>query len=127
MMGDKAKLLFVDDDTLMHRLYGPHIERAGYEVLSATDGNAGTEIAQRELPQLVVMDLIMPEGDGVRAIVELKKRPETRGIPIIAISADPQYHQFRKQLSVLGAQGFLTKPFSPAQLISEIRRLDVTE
>ena len=123
MTGSRPKVLFVDDDALMHRLYGPHIERAGYEVLSATDGVAGTEIAQRELPQLVVMDLIMPEGDGVRAIVELKNAQATGGIPIIAISADPDYHQFRKQLSGLGAESFLTKPFSPAQLISEIRRV----
>jgi len=123
MTGSRPKVLFVDDDALMHRLYGPHIERAGYEVLSATDGVAGTEIAQRELPRLVVMDLIMPEGDGVRAIVELKNAQATRGIPIIAISADPDYHRFRKQLSGLGAESFLTKPFSPAQLISEIRRV----
>ena len=122
-MGDKTKVLFVDDDALMHRLYGPYIERAGYQVLSAMDGVTGAEVAQRELPQLVVMDLVMPNGDGVRAMIELKNGAATRGIPIIAISADPQYHRFRKQLSGLGAESFLPKPFSPSQLLAEILRV----
>jgi CheY-like chemotaxis protein len=88
------------------------------------DGSKAGEIANQELPQVVVMDMVLPGTDGVAAILEMKKQPTTSSIPVIAISANQAYHQFRQQLSNLGAESFLSKPFSPKQLVSEIRRLD---
>ena len=123
-MGARPKILFVDDDTLMHRLYQPHIERAGYEMLGLTEGSEVAQIAGRELPQVVVMDMVLPGANGVAAILEIKRKEATKAIPVIAISADPEYYQFRQQLSRLGADSFLSKPFSPVKLVSEIRRLD---
>jgi CheY-like chemotaxis protein len=124
MTGARPKILFVDDDPLMHRLYLPHIERAGYDVVGLMEGSEAGQVADRELPQVVVMDMVLPGADGVAAILEIKKQESTKAIPVIAISADPEYHQFRQQLSRLGADSFLSKPFSPVKLVSEIRRLD---
>ena len=62
------KVLLVDDDPLIHRLYRPHIERAGYQVLNASSGVEAIELATRELPQLIVMDIMMPELDGLSEI-----------------------------------------------------------
>jgi CheY-like chemotaxis protein len=123
-MGARPKILLVDDDPLMHQLYRPHIERAGYEVVGLMDGSEVGQIARRELPQVVIMDMVLPGADGVAAILEIKKQETTRSIPVIAISANQEYHQFRQQLLGLGAESFLSKPFSPIQLLSEIRRLD---
>jgi len=108
----------------MHRLYGPHIERAGYEMIGATDGAEAIEIANRELPQVVIMDILMPGTDGVAAISEIKKAANTSTIPVIAISGYPQYHMLQQQLTGAGVESFLPKHFSPAKLVSEIRRLD---
>ena len=107
----------------MHRLYGPHIERAGYEMIGVMDGAEAIALANRELPQVVVIDIIMPGTDGVTAITEIKKAPATRNIPVIAISGYPQYHSLQQQLAGAGVESFLPKHFSPAKLISEIRRL----
>ena len=123
-MGVRPKVLFADDDLLMHRLYGPHIERAGYEMIGAMDGAEAIEIAGRELPQVVIMDIIMPGTDGVTAITEIKKAETTCRIPVIAISGYAQYHTLQQQLTGAGVESFLPKQFSPAKLVSEIRRLD---
>ena len=123
-MGSRPKVLLVDDDPLMHRLYQPHIERAGYEMLGLLDGSEASQTASRELPQVVVMDMVLPGTDGMAAIMDIKKNVTIKSIPVIAISANPDYHRFRQLLTRLGADSFLSKPFSPVQLVSEIRRLD---
>lgn len=122
--GVKPKVLFADDDLLMHRLYGPHIERAGYEMIGATDGSDAIMLAESEQPQVVVMDIVMPGTDGVAAIMKIKQAGTTKDIPIIAISGNPEFHCLRQQLAGVGVELFLPKHFSPAKLVSEIRRLD---
>ena len=122
-MGAKPKVLLVDDDPLMHRLYQPHLERAGYEMLGLMDGSEAGQVARRESPLVVVIDMVLPGADGVATILDLQKSETTRAIPVIAISAHPQYHQFRQQLTRLGAQSFLSKPFSPGRLVSEIQKV----
>jgi len=121
-MGSRPKILLVDDDPLMHRLYPPYIERAGYEVVSLLDGAEAAQTTSRELPKVVIMDMVLPGGDGMTAIMDIKRT--VTGIPVIAISANPEYHRFRQLLTQSGVDLFLSKPFSPVQLVSEIRRLD---
>ena len=117
-----AKILIVDDEPTVHRLLQHHLERAGYELLAATNGREAIEMARREDPQLIVMDVMMAEMDGITALRCLKKEEDTREIPVIMITANA--HSVTKQESeAAGASYFLTKPFSPKQLISEIRRL----
>ena len=120
----KPKILFVDDDPLMHRLYQPHIEKAGYQVLSLMDGGEALQVASREKPQVVVMDMMLPGTDGIAAILVIKSAGATRDIPILAISSDLTYNSMRRQLTDMGVKAFLSKPFSPARLVTEIRRLD---
>jgi len=118
-----SKVLIVDDDPLIHQLYRRHIEHAGFELLSATDGREAVEIAEREVPQVIVMDIMMPEMDGLSAVLGLKKKTGTRAIPIIMITANPMYHLCQRESEWAGAAVFLTKPFSPARLVEEIERL----
>jgi CheY-like chemotaxis protein len=117
------KVLLVDDDPLMHRLYRHHIGRAGYELLSAFNGAQAVDVAARELPHLIIMDIMMPELDGLSAIREIKRESATKEIPIIVITANPQYHLSEQESQWAGATLFLTKPFGPARLVSEIKRL----
>ena len=117
------QILVVDDDQLMHRLFQHHLERAGYQVLSALNGREALEIAARQPPPLlIVMDIMMPDIDGLAALRELKKADATKSIPVIIITAN-SHHLTRKESEACGAAIFLTKPFSPTQLLNEIRRL----
>lgn len=116
------QVLIVDDDALMHRLFQHHLERAGYKMMSAMNGRDGIELASRESPNLIVMDIMMPDMDGVAALRELKKAAATKDIPIIIITANGNALA-RKESENSGAALFLTKPFSPTQLVDHIKRL----
>jgi CheY-like chemotaxis protein len=117
------KVLLVDDDPLMHRLYRQHIEQAGYQMLSAFNGVEAVALAAREVPQLIVMDIMMPEMDGLSAIREIRLNEAAKATPIIIITANPQYHLSEHEPKSAGAALFLTKPFGPARLVSAIREL----
>lgn len=117
------KILIVDDDRLIHRLYQPHLERAGYQMLSAFKGDEAVEVATRELPQVIVMDIMMPDMDGLSAMREIKKHDRTKGIPVIVITANPHYHLSQMESQWAGAAAFLTKPFGPPSLISALKQV----
>ena len=116
------QVLLVDDDALMHRLFQHHLERAGYKMISAMNGRDALDLAARQRPNLIIMDIMMPDMDGVAALRELKKGDNTRDIPIIIITANGNALA-RKESENSGAALFLTKPFSPTQLLDEIRRI----
>ena len=116
-------ILMVDDDLIVHRLYQPHIERAGWRMIGAANGREAIEVAGREKPQVIVMDIMMPEMDGVEAVLELKRDPSTKGIPVIVITSNPQYYQNKAAFTEAGAALFLPKPFGPAQLLQAIGAL----
>ncbi len=117
-----AKILVVDDEPIVHRLLQHHLERAGYEMIAASNGREALELADREGPQLIVMDVMMAEMDGLTALRRLKKEDHTKAIPVIMITANPHYAA-QQESKAAGAAMFLTKPFSPIQLLTEIDRL----
>jgi CheY-like chemotaxis protein len=117
------KVLLVDDDPLMHRLYSPHLQRAGYQMFSAFTGVEAIDLAARELPQVIVMDIMMPEMDGLSAIRLIRSDEATKNIPVVVITANPQYHMCQQESEWAGATVFLTKPFGPASLVAAIRGL----
>ena len=119
-----SKILIVDDDPLMHLLYKNHLEGAGYQMIMASNGVEALAVAARELPQLIVMDVMMVGMDGMTALRELKSAEATKGIPVLIITGNVNQHAAaRRESELSGAAGFLTKPFSPAQLLAEVRRL----
>jgi two-component system chemotaxis response regulator CheY len=116
------QILVVDDDQLMHMLFEHHLEGAGYRMLSAMSGQQGLEMADREQPALIVMDVMMPDVDGLAVLRELKRLDTTKAIPVIIITSN-RHALMQKESESAGAAIFLTKPFSPSQLLNEIRRL----
>jgi CheY-like chemotaxis protein len=123
MRQKKIKILIVDDDPLMHLLYKRHLERQGFEVLAAQNGEEALRVVAQSRPDLILMDVMMPEKDGLAAVRELKQNEVMREVPVIVMTADAeQYQAVGKEARIAGAEGFLTKPVSPARLISEVRR-----
>jgi CheY-like chemotaxis protein len=116
------KVLIVDDEPHMLRVTELSIKKGNYAIVIARNGREAVELAAREKPDLIVMDVIMPEMDGLTALKHLKASPDTAGIPVIMLTV--RGHALtRQQAEEAGAAIFLTKPFSPTQLLAEARKL----
>jgi two-component system alkaline phosphatase synthesis response regulator PhoP/two-component system response regulator VicR len=116
------KILVVDDEKPIVRLVQVNLEHAGYEVVTAYDGKEALEKVEQEKPDLIILDVMMPQMDGFEVMQRLQANPKTRDIPVIMLTAKAQDADvFRGWQS--GVTLYLTKPFSPFELISFVRRI----
>jgi len=117
-----TKILIVDDEPHMLRVTELSIKKGGYQIVIGRNGKEALELAAREKPSLIVMDVSMPEMDGLTALTQLKANPETAKIPVIMLTVRGQA-MARQQAEQSGAAVYLTKPFSPSQLLVEVKKL----
>lgn len=116
------KILAVDDEKHIVRLVQINLQKAGYEVTTAGNGREALESVAAERPDLIVMDVMMPEMDGFAALQKLKDDPSTANIPVIMLTAKAQDADVFKGWQS-GADLYLTKPFNPAELITFVKRI----
>ena len=116
------KILYVEDNEDNVYMLVRRLERQGFEVLTAPDGEQGVAMARSEHPDLIVMDLNMPVLDGWEATRRLKGAPETEAIPIIALSAHAMSGD-RERAIEAGCDDYDTKPVRIASLMAKIRTL----
>lgn len=109
----KPRVLIVEDNVDNFELVRFLLERAGYQVLSAANGLEGLDAAKRERPDLILMDLSMPEMDGWNATSHLKADEETRDIPVLALTAHTLPGD-RKRAIDAGCDGYISKPINVA-------------
>ena len=114
------KILVVEDERDIADLIGFNLQRNGYEVLKAHDGIAGTEVALRERPSLIILDLMLPGRDGYAVFRALRRDPRTATTPVIMLTARAQTEDRIQGLEV-GADDYLTKPFSPKDLMLRVQ------
>ena len=114
------RILVVDDDELILEVAQMSLEVVGgWTVLTAADGQQGLEVARAELPDAIVMDVMMPGMDGPTAAVALRADPVTAGIPIVLLTAKVQAAD-RATFAELPVRGVLGKPFDPMRLPAEL-------
>ena len=119
----RKTILVVDDEPEMAAMISRYLLQEGYKTVTATSGSEALKLAARELPFAVTLDIIMPDMDGWEVLQGLKKNPETRDIPVIIVSISEE----RETGFALGAVGYVTKPVSKKQLISEIQKIGKPE
>jgi twitching motility two-component system response regulator PilH len=115
-----AKILIVDDSPSQLYSLQKIVEKLGHEAISAEDGAEGVETAKRELPDLILMDVVMPNLNGFQATRQLSKEESTSHIPVILVSTKNQETD-RVWGMRQGAKGYVTKPINEKILISTIR------
>ena len=115
-------ILIVDDEPHMLLIIELSLKKAGYDIMTAINGVDAVTTAARLLPALIVMDVAMPEMDGITALKQLKATPATAGIPVIMLTTRGQ-NLTREEAAHSGAALYLTKPFSPSLLAAEARRI----
>lgn len=116
------RILIVDDDVDTLRLVGLMLQRQGYEIISASNGSQGVEKALAEKPDLVLLDVMMPDMDGYEVTRRLRKNPATSAIPILMFTAKTQIDDKVAGFEV-GADDYLTKPTHPTELQAHVRTL----
>src|SRR6478672_8152180 len=116
------KLLLVEDNEEGRDGLSRHLRRKGYEVLTAADGRQGVEAARTGAPDLVLMDMSLPVLDGWEATRQLKANPQTRHIPVIALTAHAMAGDREKALAA-GCDEYDTKPVEFARLLGKIEAL----
>ncbi|OGZ34906.1 MAG: hypothetical protein A3A94_00975 [Candidatus Portnoybacteria bacterium RIFCSPLOWO2_01_FULL_43_11] len=117
------KILIIEDEQNLLEMYRVRFEKAGYEVFAVNNGQPGVEIAQKEKPDLILLDILMPSQDGYEVIQILKKDPKTKGIPILVFSNLAQPEEIKKGLK-LGADDYVIKTdLTPTELTDKVERM----
>jgi two-component system phosphate regulon response regulator PhoB len=118
-MARRKKILVVDDERDLVELIGLNLLRNGYEVISAHDGATGLDMARKMMPDMIVLDVMMPGLSGRDVTTALKADPKTSGIPIVMLTAKTEETDIIVGLS-LGADDYVTKPFSMKVLLARV-------
>ena len=121
------RILVVEDQEDNRTILRDLLTAADFEYLEATSGAAGVVAAERERPDLILMDIQLPEIDGYEATRRIKAKPDLNSIPIIAVTSFALSGDDKKALAA-GCQDYITKPYSPRALLAKVREhLDKTE
>lgn len=116
------KILIVDDDVDTLRLVGLMLQRQGYQISAATNGQQGISKAMEEQPDLILLDVMMPDMDGYEVTRQLRQKPSTSEIPILMFTAKTQLDDKIAGFEV-GADDYLTKPTHPSELQAHVKAL----
>ncbi|MCZ6626209.1 MAG: response regulator [Deltaproteobacteria bacterium] len=118
----KTKILLVEDNPATMEVMQQELEVLGYDVAIAKDGAEAVEMAGSELPDLIIMDMLMPKMDGSEATSRIRKNPKTHAIPILAATAKA-LPEDRDKCLASGCDDYLAKPFSYRELHDAIEKL----
>lgn len=119
----KYKILAVDDEPSVLALLEKRLVSAGYEVLTASSGKDALEMARKEKPSLIILDILMPDMDGSELAAILHQDPQLNSIPILFLTCLYTKREEQKEGHEIGHNFFLAKPYDPKELLDEIQSL----
>jgi len=116
------KILLIEDEKLLSEMYKERFEREGFEVVTSLDAEEGFELAKKEKPDLIILDILLPEKNGIGFLEDRKKAPEIASIPVIALS-NYDHPLARKKALELGAKEYIIKTdFTPQEIVEKVKR-----
>jgi len=119
---NKSRILVVDDEPDTLELLEFNLKNSGYDVTTASDGNEALAKARKSAPDLIILDVMLPEVDGLEVCKILRRDPATSKIPVLMLTAKAE--EVDRILGLeLGARDYVTKPFSPRELVLRVRNL----
>lgn len=116
------KILIADDDTEMLETLTSMLEAEGYAVIRAENGLEAVELARKELPALVMLDIHMPMMDGLKACREIKADKVTKGVPVVMLTVEGSINEIQQAISY-GAKTYITKPSSKAEILKVVKSI----
>jgi DNA-binding response OmpR family regulator len=118
-MGDRKRVLIVDDEPDILKTVIFRLKKAGYQVIAAEDGKTGLELARKERPDLILLDVRLPVMDGCEVCQRLKSEDNFRKIPVIFFSASV-VDKLIDRIEEFGAEDYIIKPFEPEELLNKV-------
>jgi DNA-binding NarL/FixJ family response regulator len=118
-VGNHRRLLLIDDDPNLILLVKDYLEFRGYEVVTAENGREAIEVLEKDLPDMIICDVMMPEMDGYSLVEHVRSDPRTSWIPVLFLSAKGQSQDRVKGLNT-GADVYMVKPFEPEELVAQV-------
>ncbi|MGB2088110.1 MAG: response regulator transcription factor [Psychroflexus salarius] len=115
-----SKILIVDDEPNIVMALDYALQKQGFTVLIARDGQEALDIVKKDIPKVIILDIMMPKVDGFEVLNQLKSNPKTRDITVIILSAKNKTKDIENGLKA-GANEYLAKPFSTKKLIEKIK------
>lgn len=123
MVDDAKRLVYIEDEVEMIDLVRLILGRKGFEVIGANGGKEGLEAVRAEVPDLVLLDLMMPDLDGWEVFQQMKAEEATRHIPVIVVTAKAQTIDRVLGLHIAKVDDYISKPFSPQELITSVEKV----
>ena len=123
MTADTKRIIYIEDEQEMIDLVRLILSRKGYQVKGAIGGQEGLDLVRAESPDLVLLDLMMPDMDGWEVYQQMKAGTTTRGIPVIVITAKAQNIDKVLGVHIAKVDDYISKPFSPQQLIESVENV----
>ena len=122
-METKTKILIIEDDTFIMDMYQTKFEMAGFETLKAKDGDKGVKAAKKEKPDIIILDIVMPQMDGFEVLKAIKKDSETKDIPVVLLTNLGQRENIEEGLK-LGAADYIIKAhFTPDEVVGKVEKV----
>ena len=123
MAEEKKKILCIEDEPEMIALIKLILERKGFEVLEAVGGQEGLEVIRREMPDLILLDLMMPDVDGWEVFRQVRADERLKDIPVIVVTAKAQSIDKVLGLHIAKVDDYVTKPFGPQELLKRVNKV----
>jgi len=119
-MSEKISVLVVEDENHIRNILEYNLKLNGFEVCTAENGSKGVELARQKIPDVILLDWMMPEKDGLEVLSELKNNKQTENIPVFMLTAKAMTEDLGRALRE-GADDYIAKPFDPAELGQIVR------
>ncbi|NQV04099.1 MAG: response regulator [Candidatus Omnitrophica bacterium] len=121
-MDTQKKILVIDDEEDMQKLLKIRFEQDNFTVITAGDGDIGAKTAEQEMPDLIILDIMMPKVDGYSCLKEIRKLPKTKDIPVLMLSGKEE-EKVRDLFAFQKISGYMEKPFELDNLVAKVKEI----
>ena len=121
-MSDQKKILIIDDEEDIRKMLKIRLEQEGCTIVQANDGDVGAKTAEQEVPDMIIMDIMMPNADGYSCLKEVRSLPKTKDIPVLMLSGKEE-EKVRDLFAFQKISGYIEKPFELDDLVMKIREI----
>ena len=121
-MDIQKKILLIDDEEDMRKLLKIRFEQENFNVVTADDGDIGAKTAEQEVPDLILLDIMMPKMDGFSCLKEIRKLPKTKDIPVLMLSGKEE-EKVRDLFAFQKISGYIEKPFELDDIVTKVKEV----